>query len=80
MNDDLAIDVDITTTSFTTTLNDDAQFYDSYIKPNISVKFNQSKIPASYFERQIVYAFTFSWDGNPNLLAGEYVSLEYVIN
>ena len=83
MNKDLAINVDVTPHSFTTTINDGSEVVDSTITPEVITLLPMSILPAGKNDNETVYVFVLTWTGKDNLVAGDYVSnvdIEYTIN
>ncbi|MGD1822713.1 MAG: hypothetical protein ACPKM0_08135 [Pleomorphochaeta sp.] len=73
-NDDMAVKVKVTPTSFSTTLNDGKKDFDSEITPKVNTEESISILEAGKHDDLLVNSFYLSWEGNSELPAGKYVS------
>ncbi len=83
MNKDLSINVNVVPDSFKTTINNKSKIINSNITPTVFSPLTYDTLSAGKHENEIVYVFILSWDGNKDLVAGDYVSnvnIEYSIN
>ena len=80
-NSDLAVKVKISPETFQTTINGSTKL-DSKIQPKVNTVVDLSTITAGLHKDLTVNTFNLSWNGNPELTAGEYTSdikVEYTI-
>lgn len=82
MNKNLAIEVNVKPESFKTTINNGSKVVDSNIVPSVWTPFSYRYLPAGKNSDIIIHVFILLWNGDPSLVAGNYISnvkIEYSI-
>jgi len=82
LNSDLGVEVTVTPSSFTTTINDGDETVDSGITPEEHLVSSSPYLYAGPNDSVTVYSFYLEWEGNSSLTAGEYTStitVEYAV-